>query len=155
MWKTKNNKCKIIWNKPFLHFYYLATATILCHNPKSEYFFSFFLGGVTLFLLLTLLQMSPFSLPWSTSTQPPVTSFLWPSSHSYLCLWVMHIQSLANPFTSVHPVPPTHLSSYSCQSVPCFCVSDSIAWLISLSLIVSSSTHAVEKGKNPFFFTAA
>ena len=40
---------------------------------------------------------------------PPPSSHslpsLWPSPHCYLCLWVTHTCSLANPFIFLHPVP--------------------------------------------------
>ena len=44
----------------------------------------------------------------------PTPRFLWPSPHCCLCLRLLHICSLANPFPFFHLVPPL-----SQQSVPC------------------------------------
>ena len=77
---------------------------------------------------------------------------------------------------SISPHPPS-LPSHCCQSVPCFYASSSLFllvyfvysipfiseiiwylsftdWLISLSIILSSSIHSVQKSKSDFFFTA-
>ena len=61
-------------------------------NSIAQVVFTF-----SLFLLLMLLQMSLFSPPLPTSPQPPPPS-LYPSPHHCLCLWVLHICSLVNPF---------------------------------------------------------
>ena len=45
--------------------------------------------------------MSPFAL----LGPPPPSPHPWPLSHCCLCLWVMHICSLANPFAFFHPFP--------------------------------------------------
>ena len=70
-----------------------------------------------------LLQLSQFS-PFSPSPCPPFPqSIPTPSAMSRM----MHIYVLClipSPF--FQPVPTSTLSSYSCQPVPCFCVSDSI-----------------------------
>lgn len=58
---------------------------------------------------------SPFA---SLHPAPPLSPSLWPSSLGSLCLWLMHIYSLANHFPFFHPVPRPH----SCQSVPCIYV---------------------------------
>ena len=128
-----------------------------------------------LFLLLTLLQMFPFfpSLPPLPSSCTPLHS-LWPSPHCCLCLWVMHICSLANPFTFFYPVPPSTSDGVSLfqlsMTLFLFCSSvhfvhqlshiSEIIWylsfstqLISLSMVFPRSIHTVAKG-NIFFFTA-
>ena len=47
----------------------------------------------------------PIYPPLPTSTQPSLLPSLWPSPHHCPCPWVMHVSSLANPFTFFHPVP--------------------------------------------------
>ena len=101
---------------------------------------------------------------------------LWPSPHGHLCLWVMHVSTLANPFTFLYPVLHP-FPSYSCQSVPCVHASVSILLLrISVCFFVcllystykwdllvfvfiwlayvTRFTHAVANGKMSFFMTA-
>ena len=53
----------------------------------------------------------------------PAPPSLQPSPHCFLCLRVIHICSLANPFPFFHPVPPTPpLWQLSVCSVhPCLC----------------------------------
>ena len=60
---------------------------------------------------------------------PALPLSLWPSPHCCLCLWVMHIWSLAHPFTFFHAVLPFHLPSDSCQPVPCIHASVSILFI--------------------------
>ena len=101
------------------------------------------------------------------SSAPPS---LWLSPHCFLCLWVTHIRSLANPFTFFHPaLPPTSprtAVSLFLESMPLFLFCSSadfvhyisriseIIWclsfsdqLISLCVIISRSIHAIAKGK--------
>ena len=82
------------------------------------------------------------------------------------------------PLPLLSPVIPYPLSSHHCQFVFYFHISGSIcslvcfvgyvpligeiiwclsfnAWLISLSIILSSSIHAVVKGRSAFFLSAA
>ena len=127
---------------------------------------------LTLFLLLILLQVPLFSSPLPTSIQPP--THLWPSPHCCLCLCVMCMCPSANPFIFFHSVlPPSALTAVTLFSVSMslflFCLSVYFVhqiphtekiiwylscsdWLISLSIIVSRSIHAVAKGKISFFF---
>ena len=52
----------------------------------------------------------PHFTPFCLSPPSPLlsaASSLWPSPHCCPCLWVMHICSLANPFTFFHLAPPT------------------------------------------------
>ena len=72
-----------------------------------------------LFLLLTLLQMSPFpALPTFTQLLSPR-----PSPHCCLCLWVLHVCSVANPFIFHLISPPlwqlSACSMYTCLFLAC------------------------------------
>ena len=75
--------------------------------------------------------------PLPTSTQPLPPTSLRPSPHRCLCLWVMHIRSLTNPFPFFYPVSSSSLPSDSCQSVPCVRASVSILFI---SLLRSSDS---------------
>ena len=116
-----------------------------------------------------LLQLTHF-LPFCPLSTQPTPQFHNQSHHCCPCPWVLHVCSLTSPFTSFQSVPTSPPLSYSCQSVPCFCASGSILpislfcsldssygseliwslsftdWLISFSIIVPSSIHAVAKG---------
>ena len=110
--------------------------------------------------------------PLPPSTQPAL-HFHSQSQHHCPYPWPLHICSLANPFT-YQSVPSSSLPSYSCQSIPWFYASGSILLIslfysldsfykwdymvfvfyqlsYSISIIVSSSIHAVQKGRNSFF----
>ena len=52
------------------------------------------------FIVYTITAVLIFPHP---ASPPP---FLRTSANLYLCLWVVDIHSLANPFTLFHPVPP-------------------------------------------------
>ena len=91
--------------------------------------------------------------------------------------WVIHSCSLTSAFPFFQPLSPSLLPFGHCQSVPCFQASGSIllvcfihqvsltgeiiwcssftAWLISLSIMLSSCIHAVTKGRTFFFLSAA
>lgn len=72
----------------------------------SFYFF-------TLFLLLTQLQTSPFSLPLPTFSQPPSPASLWPSPHCHLSVGHIHVLWLipSLPFIQApSPIPLTAVS---------------------------------------------
>ena len=110
---------------------------------------------------------------------PPLLSPTLPTPHSNSqypsccpCPQVIHTCSLTGPFPAF-PHYPLLLPSGHCQSVPCFHVSGSIlfvcfihqvpliseiiwylsltTWLISLSIILFSSIHALSKGRSSFF----
>ena len=121
------------------------------------------------------LQFSQF-FPLCLPTQPSPHSHS-QSPHHCPCPWVLHTCSLTSPFTFFQPVltsclPLTTVSMfYVSMPLVLFClvvyfvhqipiVSEIIwyvsftDWLISLRIRVSSSIHAVTKGKNSFFFTA-
>ena len=94
----------------------------------------------------------------------PHPSSLWPSPHCCLCLWVMHICSLASPFAFFHPVLPSPpltavgllhvpmppflpcLSVYFVHSIPhiseILWYLSSNDWLISFSTVISRGIHA-------------
>ena len=102
--------------------------------PPLQCIQSLFIGSLSGFiylyfniLLFMLLQLSQFSA--FAPLHFPTSYFLRQSQHH--CPWVVHICSLAIPFTFFQPVPPCSLPLYSCQSAPCFYASDSIL-LISL-----------------------
>ncbi|KAF6119895.1 hypothetical protein HJG60_010278 [Phyllostomus discolor] len=65
--------------------------------------------AIFLFLLLTLLlsRISP------TLPPPPSLCPCLPSLHCCLCPWVMHICSLANPFTFFHPEALSSILKYN------------------------------------------
>ena len=117
--------------------------------------------------------MSPFasSFPLAPNHCSPLPLAI---PHYHLCPRVIHKCSLANFFTLFHLVTPSIIPSDSCQFVPFVHTSVSIVffyfvhkiqhisemirylpfsdWLISLSLILSRSIHAVAKGKVSFSF---
>ena len=101
------SKVSFHWTSCFFFLLPSSLSKLIWYEDNSLFFFFF-----TVFLLSTLLQMSLFSHPLPTSP-----SSLWPSPHCCLCLWVMHICSLANPFLSLSSTP-TPLPSDSCQSAP-------------------------------------
>ena len=97
------------------------------------------------------------------------------SPHCCPCPWVIHTCSLTSSFLFFPPLCPFRFPSDHCQCVPCFYASGSILlvrlfcwldstykwdhmvfvftdWLISLSIIVSSSIHLVTKGRSPSLF---
>ena len=78
-------------------------------------------------LLFTPLQISPISLFYLSPPLPSNPPSFWP--HCCLCLWVMHICSLADLLTSCHWVTHSLLPSDSCQSVPCVCLIGSILFV--------------------------
>ena len=91
------------------------------------------------------------------------------------CPWVIYTCSLPKPVPFFLPLSSSHLPSGPCHFVPCFHASSSIfphlfllfirfllqvrsygilsftAWLISLSIMLSGSIHAVTKGRSSFF----
>ena len=85
----------------------------------------YFLKNYSLFILnfisivdtITDVPIPPLCPP----PRSPCLPSLWPSPHCRLCLWVVHTCSLADPFTSFHPVlplpPPQQLSVCSKLSV--------------------------------------
>ena len=85
--------------------------TLICEHCRQ---WSIKPSPFSLFLLLTLLQMPPF-FPLRPPPPSPCQPSLWPSPHCFLCLWVIHTCSLANPFTFFHPVPtsPSPLTAVS------------------------------------------
>ena len=121
----------------------------------------------------TVIPISPLLL----SPAPPT-----PYSHSQLphcCPWPRAIYTC--PLTRLFPFfPPSPSSSHpsgACQFAPCFHASSPFfsfvcsvhlvpvceiiwylsftAWLLSRSTMLSSSTHAVEKGRSSFFLCVA
>ena len=88
-------------NCPFLHFIFIVYTDVPIPTP------------------LCLPPLSPHPRP------PPS---LWPSPHCCLCLWVMYICFLVNPFTFFHPCPMTVV----CSMYPClfqFCLVSSFCSL--------------------------
>ena len=98
--------------------------------------------------------------------------------HHCLCPWVLSTCFLTWPFPFFYPLPLSSLPSGYCQFVLCFHIASSFcsfvcfvdyvpfigeiiwylsftAWLISLSIILSSSIHAVAKGRSSFFLSTA
>ena len=126
---------------------------------------NFYFFNLLYFFIIYSITVVPIFFPFAPlhSAQPPHTQsiplpLLVSRSHSEC--------SLTNPFSFLLPSPRSFLPSYSFESVPCFRVSGSIFflllyeviwclyfadWLISLSIIVSSSVHAVTKGRSSFF----
>ena len=119
----------------------------------------------SLFAHFHLVAASPSLRPSPRHCPFPRVMKSWAMGHGS---WVMHVCSLANPFTFFPPVPTPRPDS--CQSAPCIHTSVSIfssvylvhyishiteiirclsftAWVISLNIILSRSTHAVAKGK--------
>ena len=127
-----------------------------------------------LFLLFTLLHMSPFSptLPTSAQPLPLTTTMLLYVSMGYAHMFFgqsLHLLSFSSPPSSLltavslfHVSIPLFLycsSVYFVHQIPhrseIIQYLSFIDWLITLSIIISRSIHAVVKGKSPFFFTAA
>ena len=121
---------------------------------------------------LLFIPISPTICP-PPSTTHPISLWL---SLTIVFVYVMCIYFLENFFTFSHPVPLPLLSEMY-QSIPCVHTSVStlfvnlfvhwiphiieIIWylsscdrLISLSIIISRSIHAIAKGKVSFFYTA-
>ena len=118
-----------------------------------------------------LLQLSQF-IPLQSSP-PNLPPFYSQSPQHCPCAWVLHICSLTNPFTSFNQslLSPSSLTAVSLfhVSIPLvlFCslvyfvhqiplISEIICylsftnWLISFTIILSSSIHAVTKGRCSF-----
>ena len=139
---------------------------LICHpfnNPTKS---SFIFVNVLLFMLLQLSQYFP--------TLPPSAHFHSQSPFSCPCPWVLHIRSLTHSSPSFKQSPPpssphTAVSLFH-DSMPLvlFCslvyfvhqiplISDITwyfpfsDWLISLSIMLSRSIHAIVKGGNSFF----
>lgn len=74
---------------------------LLISFVNSIFFLSFFL---TLFLVITDVPISP---PFVHLYSAPAFPSLWPPPHSYLYRWVVHVYSLANPFTFFFQSPST------------------------------------------------
>ena len=100
-------------------FFYHGIAYFVLHG-KTPIFHCF-----PLFLLLTLLQMSPPFFSFVPLLPTPAPPSLWPSVHCCLCPWVIHIFSFASLFTFFHPDGETPIKSQVSQSgkykkKPCF-----------------------------------
>ena len=115
-------------------------------------------------------SLSTPSLPSAHLHLHPPHPLLWPSPHCCLCLCVIYTLFLVNPFAFFHPVPPPPFPLTPVTllhvSMPLFLLYPSvyfvhqiphmseIIWylsfsdhLISLSIIISRSIHAVTKDK--------
>ena len=114
----------------------LSTISSLLSTFLLWWCFFWFLST---FLLLTLLQMLPFT-PFALLHSVPSPPSLWPSPHCCLCLWLMHLCSLAKPFAFFHSVPTT-LPSNGCQSVPCIHSSASILFVSLFCSLDSTCTR--------------
>ena len=118
-----------LFKKVFIPPSFLKTASLGIVLFVDDFILSIFWFFIFLkFLLFMLLQLSQFpTLP----TLYPVSPSHSQSPHHCSCPWVMNMCSLSSSFTSFTQSQHTPAHSYSCQSVPCFCVSDSIL-LVSL-----------------------
>ena len=85
-------------------------------SSVSEAFYHYFFPY---FCIVDTITDVPILLALPASIQPAFPA-LRPPPHCCLCQWVMHIWSLAEPFTFFHPLLPFSLPSDSCQSVPRF-----------------------------------
>ena len=95
-----------------------------------------------LFLLLTLLQVSPTLSPVARLHLAPTPRSLWPLPHCCLCLWVMHVCYLANPFTFFHPVPaPKPLTRQLWLLSVFLCIHTSVSTLFIRLLCSLDSTY--------------
>ena len=142
------------------------------------YLFTFMYVFIYLFALFYFIVYAtiavpffPLSLPSSLPSPLPQSI---PTHLLFMSMGLTGVLCLVSSPSSTSPHGP--LPSYSCQSVPWFCASNSILlinffcslnssykwdhmvfsfidWLISFSIIVSSSIHAGAKGKN-FFLIA-
>ena len=116
-------------------------------------------------------------VPASPLPLPASPAFLWPSPPCCLCLClcVMQTYSLSHPlafFHSVTPFPARPRQLSVCSTCPClyfyfvhqfvllfeFHINETrrylffFGWLISLSILISTSISAVSKGNIPFIF---
>ena len=143
--------------------------SIYCFLLKYFYFIFFrFCYGCS----ITVVPISPHCSPLPCP-QPPHS----PSPPCCPCPWVIYTCSLTRPFPFFPLLSPFLLLSGPCQSVPCFHATGSVllichfvdqfslideiiwylsftTWLISLSIMLSSSIHAVTKGWSSFFLSA-
>ena len=139
------------------------------------YFFSFYFyySFFCLFLIVIQLQLSAFSLHPSTPPQPNPP----PSPASTLPLDFVHVSFIVVPENPSPHSPLSLPSGYvrlflTSMSLVIFCLLFSFVdyvpikgeiiwylslatWIISLSIMLSSSIHAVVKGISSFFLSAA
>ena len=71
--------------------------------PKSLKLFPF--SFLKIFIVDTI-KDAPFAPPPPLCPPSPSSQPLPSGHHHTLCLWVVHVRSLANPFTFFHPEPP-------------------------------------------------
>ena len=133
-----------------------------------------YLGICLYHFIIYLLLLSPFSPHPSPPPQPSPPPTLDPTSLCFVHVSFIHVPD--NPSPSV-PIIPSHLPSGYCQlflismSLVIFCllvhfvdyvplIGEIIwylsltSWLISLSIMLSSSIQAVMKGRSSFFLSA-
>ena len=158
LWKTRGLPCKVF----FLFFSFFKILGLwVCF-----YFFLLFFNSFLFYYSCP--NCSPFALLYPAHPPAPTVN-----PHTIVCVHgsFIHVLCLV-PFPSFHccPLSPSHFQPvphfHACVSmllVSLFCSLDSSYksdhmvfvfnnWLISLSIIVSSSDHAVAKGRSSFFF---
>ena len=133
------------------------------------FYFIFYCCSITVVQIFPPLLSIALPTPHSLSQSPPCC----------LCPWVLYTCSLTRPLPLLSPVFPSPLSPGHCPFVLYFYVAGSVlllfivcfvyhikligeiiylpfdAWLISLSIMLSRSIYAVEKGRSSFFLSAA
>ena len=106
---------------------------LTCHDPllvRNFYVQTILFGYFFLHFYCWHYCRYPYFPPLPICSSQSPHPFPLPSLHCCLCLWVVHISSLATSFTFFHQLTSSHaLPSDSSQALPCLLVSVSILFI--------------------------